>query len=300
MKNDDIKNVLSVLDSKLNRLLNQSEMISPSPYTLYAWFDIWIANYKRPTLSASYMRAISCAWNYIKQNLVDKPLNEYGALEIKKAVYAVPLEFTRYHCYNLLNGCFLQAVRLGYILSNPLDEVERVKHIRKVGRALTLTEQREFLAVIEDSPRRVLYQFYLLSGVRCSEALGLRWSDIDFEGERIHIHGTKTPHSDRFIPLFPQLKPILADLRRDSGFIFPYTDHAVKSHFQRLKRDYGFTFRLHDLRHTFATRCIESGISLLTVSKWLGHTSISTTASIYAHLLTDFERQEVARFDPKL
>lgn len=142
--------------------------------------------------------------------------------------------------------------------------------------------------------------FYLLSGCRCSEALSLSWSDIDENARLIHIHGTKTPRANRYIPLFPQICAILNEIPRDGQILFPYTNNAVKSHFRRLKRKYGFNFRLHDLRHTFATRCIESGISIFTVSKWLGHTNIYTTANTYAHLLTDFERQEIERFNPKI
>lgn len=300
MKNDDIKNVLSVLDSKLNKLITQSTPARPAPYTLYAWLETWIKTYKPPTLSGGYLRALHCAIEHIKAVLTDKPLNEYTAPEIMTALYNIPLSYTRFQSYSILNDSFFQAVRLGYILSNPMDGTERIKHTRNKGKALTLEEQRRFLQIIADNPRKGLYLFYLLSGVRCSEALTLKWSDIDYHARRIHIHGTKTPQANRFIPLFPQLSELLQNFPHVGEFVFPYTAYAVKNHFQRIKRKCGFNFRLHDLRHTFATRCIESGISLLTISKWLGHSNINITASIYAHLLTDFERLEVERFDPKI
>lgn len=300
MKNDDIKNVLSILDNKLNKLLTNTTPSSPAPYTLYAWLEIWLKGYKPPTLSGGYLRSLQSSIEHIKAVLTDKPLNEYTAPEIMNALYKIPLSYTRSQSYSILNDSFFQAVRLGYILSNPMDGTERIRHTRNKGRALTLEEQRHFLQIIADSPRKALYLFYLLSGCRCSEALALRWSDIDYHARKIHIHGTKTPQANRFIPLFPQPCAVLDELPRDSVNIFPYTKDGVKSHFQRLKRKYNLNFRLHDLRHTFATRCIESGISLFTLSKWLGHTSINTTAGTYAHLLTDFERQEVERFNPKI
>ena len=301
MKNNDLKNKLDMLDSKLNLLLSQTPAErSPAPYTLHEWLEVWLATYKAPSLSRKWLSVLRCNVNRMKSLLPDRPLNEYTAPELLKAVYDVPMSYTRSACYDLLNSVFRQAVRLGYVLYNPLDATDKVKHVRKVGRALTLSEQAEFLRVIEDNPRRTLYLFYLLTGCRCSEALALRWADIDEEAGFIHVRGTKTQRADRYVPLFPQIRPLLAQLPHGSENLFPYTHYAVKSHFERLKRKYGFSFRLHDLRHTFATRCIESGISVFTVSKWLGHSSVTTTARIYAHLLTDFERQEIAKFNPHI
>lgn len=50
--------------------------------------------------------------------------------------------------------------------------------------------------------------------------------------------------------------------------------------------------KLHDLRHTFATRCLENGVSMKCIQVWLGHTRLDTTAMIYSHLLPDFEKSE--------
>ena len=300
MKKNDIKNKLNILDNKLTALMTQYTPQRPAPYTLHTWLDKWFATYKPPTLSANYLRAVYCAIQHIKAVLPDKLLNEYTAPEIMTALYKIPLAYTRYSSYNILTDCYAQAVILGYVIYNPMDGTDRIKYTRNNGRALTLDEQRHFIELLTDNPRKPLYLFYLLSGVRCSEALSLSWSDIDYHRKQIHIHGTKTPQADRSIPLFPQINAILDEIPRGQRIIFPYTSYSVKSHFGRLKRKHGLTFRLHDLRHTFATRCIESGISIFTVSKWLGHTSINTTAKIYAHILSDFERQEVERFNPQI
>ncbi|MDR2202217.1 MAG: tyrosine-type recombinase/integrase [Clostridiales bacterium] len=61
-------------------------------------------------------------------------------------------------------------------------------------------------------------------------------------------------------------------------------------------------FTIHDLRHTFATRCLESGVAMKTIQKWLGHTTYGTTADIYSHVSTEFERAEIKRlsnFSPR-
>lgn len=299
MRNDDIKNKLQVLDNKLNLLIGQSAPDIPAP-SLHGWFEIWFSTCKPPTLSKKWRDNIRRNIERLKALTCDKPLTLYAPAELMQAVFAVPMSCTRCDCYNLLKAVFDYALRLGYILANPMDKTERIRHTRDKGRALTVDEQSRFITAIAGDNLQALYLFYLLSGCRCSEALALKWSDIDENAGQIHIHGTKTPRANRYIPLFPQIRALFADLPRVGVFVFPYTYNGVKSRFQRLKRVCGFSFRLHDLRHTFATRCIESGISLLTVSKWLGHSNISTTANIYAHILTDFERQEIERFNPKI
>ena len=300
MKNNEIKDKLNILENKLNLLINQTPIERPAPYTLYEWLELWYVTCNAPTLSKKWHKVLRYNIDRIKALLPDKLLNECTAIELLQAVYAVPLSYTRSACYNLLNAVYKQAVRLGYVLINPLDATDKVTHVRQVGRALTLDEQRQFLKVLDGNARKALYLFYLLSGCRCSELLALRWTDIDENAGLIHVYGTKTPHANRYIPLFPQIRALLDTIPHINERVFPLTENAVKSHFQRLKHKYGLNFRLHDLRHTFATRCIESGISIFTLSKWLGHSNINTTASIYAHLLTDFERQEIARFDPKI
>jgi integrase len=140
----------------------------------------------------------------------------------------------------------------------------------------------------------------LLTGCRKSEALAVKWSDVDYKIKQVHISGTKTENAVRFIPLFPQLEKLLADIPKIDEYIFPYTDNLVHCNFVRLKRKYNLTFRIHDLRHTFATRCLENKISINTVQRWLGYAQASTTANIYFHILTAFEFEEIKKFDPKI
>lgn len=299
MKNNEIKNKLDILENKINKLLENS-MNASTPYKLHGWLEEWFTVFKPPTLSKKWLDVLRCNINRLKALLPDKPLTDYEPQEFATVLYSIPMSYTRSTCYNILRTAYNQAIMLGYILFNPMDGVPEIKHYRKKGRALTIDEQRQFLQIIENNPRKPLYMFYLLTGCRCAEALTLCWSDIDYEAKRIHIHGTKTPKADRYIPLFPQICAILNEMSHNGEILFPYTPNGVNGHFRRIKRKHGLTFRLHDLRHTFATRCIESGISIFTVSKWLGHTNVNTTAKVYAHVLTEFERQEVERFNPQI
>lgn len=299
MKSKDLQKSIQSLSEKIDLLIKPADD-KPAPALLHDWLAEWFTVYKQPLLSAKYAGVLRCNIRRIQTTTENKPLTHYTAQDFLRAVYSVPQSYSRYVVYSILNAAYNQAVRLGYIVSNPMDGVPPVKHYRQRGKALTVEQQRQFLAAIEHDKHKPLYLFYLLTGCRRAEALSVKWSDIDFERKQIHIHGTKTPRADRFVPLFPRICPVLAQMPRVSMFVFPYSIGAVKGYFRRLKQKHGFNFRLHDLRHTFATRCIESGINLATVSKWLGHSSVGITADIYVHVLTDFERAESRKFNPRI
>ena len=300
MKDKEIKTRLEVLDSKLNRLLNSDNTEAQSPYTLHLWLNEYINNYRSPTLSAKWRGVLTCNVKRIKDLTQDKPLNAYKPAEFIALLHAIPYNYTKQVVYNLLKSAYDCAITHGFAVSNPMYQIPEVKHYRNKGKALTIDEQTRLLEVFAGDRLEALYKFYILSGCRTAEALTFRWSDIDERAQQIHIHGTKTYSSNRFIPLFPQMAELFATIPYTSEFVFPYGVNAVRAHFYRITRRNGLKHRLHDLRHTFATRCIESGISLFTLSKWLGHCSIAVTANIYYHVLTDFERLEVSKFNPKI
>ena len=80
----------------------------------------------------------------------------------------------------------------------------------------------------------------------------------------------------------------------ENGFYFGnLTESAVTHNFHK----YCPNHKLHDLRHTFATRCIENGISMKVIQRWLGHASFKTTADIYAEVQDRFNLEESAKIN---
>ena len=290
------------LDIILRVLQNGREIIPPanSPM-LYAYLEEWLTDCKAPKIKPKSLAVLrSGIETYIKPHIPDKPLTECRASEMLKAIENVPYSYMRQVVYSIFRAVFRRAYQYDLIPNNPAEKLDFVKHTRKKGKALTNDEQSAYVQAIATEPMRPLWLFYLLSGCRCQEALALKWADIDTEQKRVYIRGTKTETAERYIPLFPQLAELLASLPKDGETVFPYTLRAVQWNFNRIRKQHGFQFRIHDLRHTFATRCLESGIAPNTVQKWLGHASIATTANVYSHILTDFERQEMARFNPRI
>lgn len=136
-------------------------------------------------------------------------------------------------------------------------------------------------------------RFLVLTGCRVSEALSLRWEDIDFEHALAHLIDSKTGAKPIRLPS-PAIDILmqLAECRSDNPFVFagqrknlPLTD--LKRPWARVCAEAGLSgARLHDLRHTMASVGVSSHFSLLVIGKLLGHTQAATTQR-YAHLADD-------------
>jgi integrase len=144
-----------------------------------------------------------------------------------------------------------------------------------------------------------IVQFLAYSGVRAfSEAQWITWEDLDWQRKEIVIRGapaTGTKNSEiRRVPMLPNMEELLLQLRGnspDDGQIIhvPRCDQIL----DRACTKAGIPrITLHDLRHLFATRCIESGVDIPTVSRWLGHKDGGALAmKVYGHLRNEHSQQ---------
>lgn len=168
----------------------------------------------------------------------------------------------------------------------------------------------------------VLLSLYM--GLRVGEVCGLRWGDIDFQNAVLHVRHTverisnldpaaggsktrlvmgtvKTVASDRVIPLPSRLFGLLRHCRGPEdafvlpGRTYPYTDpRALQYYFRRYLARCGLRpLNFHTLRHTFATRCMESGMDTKSLSELLGHSSVNITLSIYVHSSIEHKRAQL-------
>ena len=137
-----------------------------------------------------------------------------------------------------------------------------------------------------------LTKFLANSGLRRSEALALKWSDIDERSGFIHIRESKNGKS-RTIPLEPEAKQALTQFSRRSEFVFVnaqgesyYRDSFLKPLKNAAKRaEINKRIDIHTLRHSYGSNKIRMGWGLKKVSMILGHASIEITSKIYTHLL---------------
>jgi len=185
-------------------------------------------------------------------------------------------------------------------LENPGMELKRVRVKQK---DLQLPEPAHFKMLVANlrkksggwGPRVAdLVEFLAYSGLRIrSEALWVTWADIDWKRKEIIVRGdpvTSTKNSEtRRVPLIQDMEDLLKRLKDDLGTVDKECILQVsRGHvsLERACREIGIP-RLthHDFRHLFATRCIESGVDIPTVSRWLGHKDGGALAmKTYGHL----------------
>jgi integrase len=133
-------------------------------------------------------------------------------------------------------------------------------------------------------------RFMAFSGMRLQEANAAKWEDI--AGQRMQVHGTKSDSSKRIIPIIPAFANLLDEMRkrrlaekrpiRGKILLASTCLNAIRRACLRLNLPY---MTQHTMRHYFATICIESGVDVPTVSKWLGHSDGGALAmQVYGHL----------------
>jgi len=152
-------------------------------------------------------------------------------------------------------------------------------------------EKARFLAAISDEDHRRLFQFFLLTACRRSEAVNLTWPDIDLDGKQITFRRTKTKR-DRIVPINLELMQVVLAMDRSRPQPFNYGADWISHLFRRYLQKTGIArpMSLHGLRHTCASDMVRAGVHLTKIQKFLGHTSVKTT-EIYTHVLPEDLRE---------
>ena len=170
------------------------------------------------------------------------------------------------------------------------------------------------------SPLNVGILLALNTGLRLGEICALRWSDLDFANRTLKINRTvqrvnmggktaltvgepKTERSKRTVTVPADMMKLLTAMYERSakhGYIFgarpdcPLEPRTCQRHFKSVLKSCGLKDRnFHVTRHTFATRCVEKGGDVRTLSELLGHANIQTTLRLYVHPSEEHKRQLV-------
>ena len=164
--------------------------------------------------------------------------------------------------------------------------------------------------------------FTMFTGVRIGELCGLRWGDVDLENGYVHIRRTverianldrntqsktkvilsepKTENSIRTIPLPSCLIEYIKTFKsNDDRYLLTATKKYTEPHtyYSRYKtflrqNDLGdYTF--HELRHTFATQCVDMGFDIKSLSEILGHSNVTTTMNLYVHPTLQMKKRQM-------
>lgn len=171
------------------------------------------------------------------------------------------------------------------------EQIPLAKSSKKLPSVLNKEEVHQLISFTENLKHKLLITFLYYTGLRVNELIHLRWEDLDFERETIHIKITKGSH-DRVVFLHPELKSLLKIYsNKNSGLIFQsnfgkvYNKRTVGIVVRNIARKAGFQKKVtpHTLRHSFATHLLEAGADIRAIQTLLGHKNLSTT-QIYTHI----------------
>lgn len=171
-----------------------------------------------------------------------------------------------------------------------LERKPKVKFQNEKGngriRWLTYEEEARLLSKVDDAELRNLIVLMLDTGLRLSEALSLRTNDVDRKGGLIRVYDTKNGEP-RGIPMTVRVREIMGGiLKHQTGdsLLFSTPKRTIQARFAAYRGAANLSdVVLHSLRHTFASRLVQSGVDLYRVSRLMGHSSIKVTER-YAHL----------------
>ncbi len=226
---------------------------------------------------------------------------------------------------SILNMAFDYAYDREYVENNPCDRVKRVPAVdRKHADAFTKEEQKRLEQTIEAEDDDRLFGIILCfyTGLRIGELLALEWKDLNedcsiltvsktvYRGKnengdwRLCVDTPKTRSSFRRIPLPEHLCAILAKKRNFSPSPYIVQNKkgermSIRSYqyiFERLTEKAGVRkLNFHAIRHTFATRALENGMDIKTLSEIMGHKDASITLNRYAHSMMDTKIEMMKR-----
>lgn len=269
--------------------------------TYSEWFSLYLSLYKRrikPKTRESYDRL---------QGLLAPIL---GPLDLA-AISPDHIQGTLIHvedqagsrqaqlAFTLLNGCFSRAVRSGHIQKNPVEAVDKPVHHAAKGRAIKGDDWQLLKPVILDD---VAFALAAFAGLRRGELLGLRREDVDFDAGFIYVRRQlvrikgqlieQTPKSEsgvRDVPISVELLPLLKSacrLLHPRARLVSAAPETINHRWKKTQLEEGIKqpYRLHDLRHTYATRLVAAGARLAVVQYALGHSSIKLTVDTYTHI----------------
>lgn len=220
---------------------------------------------------------------------------------------------------NSLKGAYAFGLTEDYIA----DKIKRPKALEKAISCFTVAEQRRIEILITGESKDKLYGILicLYTGLRLGELLALEWEDIDFDVGTLSVNKScyygvgatgkyeritdlpKTVSSRRTIPIPNKILTVLKVLKKRSkskyvisNGIKPINMRSYQKTFALMLMQIGVPHKgFHALRHTFATRAIECGMDVKTLSEILGHKNASITLNRYVHSLMEHKKEMMNR-----
>ena len=295
---------------KLKAALEIGNPVRNSFMLFCKWAEIALETYK-PNVGAKYMGQMRNRLKvHINPVIGQMPIGRVTLIECQRILNSAS-KLSRSTITKLsqeLRFYFEKAIDSGMIQKNPAEKVILPNGYSNRRRSLTPEERAAFLKVAEQNPRFFIFELMLYCGCRPMEAAYVRYEDVaKIDGiPFLHIRGTKTANSDRFVPIPYELQGRLCNtaLRglcavTEAGK--PHTETSYKRLRERLKREMNIAlgaklfrnqivvpaladnFVPYLFRHTYCTDLKKKGVDVRIAKDLMGHADIKTTANIYDH-----------------
>lgn len=294
------------------------------------WLMQWLENYVRPSVKVrTYERYKLIIEQHIRDKIGGMKLDALSPLALQSLITELLQSGNKRTgkglsansvnaVISVIQSSLKAAHMLGLTKEDTADKLKRPKLKEKSVECFALAEQKQIEQAILNGKKDKLYGIILClySGLRIGELMALQWSDIDFvkgvltvskschDGkDGLIIDEPKTATSRRMIPLPKQLLPVMKALKRRSVSPFvvsasgnPVSVRSYQRSFELLLKKLKIPHKgFHSLRHTFATRAIECGMDVKTLSEILGHKNPTVTLNRYAHSLMEHKADMMNR-----
>jgi len=321
--------------SALKRAQEDGTLRSPDKTTVRDWSVDWLAHVETTVKPVTHKGYSDGVRRYVLPHIGAVRIDRLGAREIQTMLADLGKEYAPrivQWARALTNMMMNHAVRLGVVARNPVGLTKGPKMPQQQMQFWQPEEARAFLVHVQGHRLEALFYLALVTGMRKSELLGLRWGDL--EGDALSVRQTvtlvrnvamfgppKTDGSARTLLLSPDVLAQLAVRRlafeaersaagedwQEHDLVFgqpkgaamiPWTlDH----HWISVRNSSGVKqIRFHDLRHTYATLAIAQGLDIRLVAERLGHAHPSITLNVYAHILNDQRKRAAISLDSLL
>lgn len=307
--------------------------------TYKIWLKEWLTHYIKPSSKQRTFEQYSrAAQIHILPNLGDFKLTDLTPFVLQKFITGLTENGNKRTgkglspnfvktILSIVRNSLKTAHLVGYLPEYSVNKIKCPKPREKQVECFSVGEQKKIekavLSAKKDKYRGIILCLY--TGLRIGELLALTWNDIDFEksilsvtktcrdgnenGKHLRIIDTpKTENSRRQIPLSKMLVKMLKGIKKKSKCTFVIADgekpvfiRSYQRTFELLLKKLGLSHKgFHSLRHTFATRALECGMDVKSLSEILGHKNATITLNRYAHSLWEHKAEMMNKLSKML
>lgn len=324
--------------------IDRGDYVEPQKMTVGEWLDTWAESYLSNVKPSTRYNYEGCIRNHLKPAFGAIQLGSlpphmvqsfYNGLSAERDRQPGLAPSTIHLIHLVLNEAMKQAVRLGYIRSNPATFCTLPQKKQKEKTPIDGAAVGAFLNAVKGNRFETLFTVALFTGMREGELLGLLWECVDFEHGTVYIDKqlqrkrelgkagsyvlTSTKNGKpRTISPAPLVMEILRKHQRkqaenrlkagraweDKGLVFPdelggfLSAFVVYQMFKKVAASIGMSSAtFHDLRHSYAVAAIRAGDDVKTVQGNLGHATAAFTLNVYGHVTEAMKQESAARME---